>query len=146
MSEDSKAIVLHTGGDFLLPAAPLETMLATYQAKKSFIDKVLVIGVDYGTIPGAGDKPALFKAGAEKMTSFFGLAPVFEDVTVVEDWTGAGYGGETFFFYRQRCKLYRGVRLIGSAEGSCNSFESKYRYRWVTEQDVPDGLDKSKLA
>jgi hypothetical protein len=123
------AIVLMNGGDFLLPAAPLNTMLATYQAKKDFISQVLAEGVDFGKIPGAGDKPALFKAGAEKMTSFFGLAPVFEDVQTVEDWTGNDHNGEPFFFYRQRCKLYRGTRMIGSADGSCNSWEKKYRYR-----------------
>ena len=129
MTDDNKAIVLQTGGDFLLPAAPINTILATYQAKKSFIDAVLKPGVDFGTIPGAGDKPALFKAGAEKMTSFFGLAPVFEDITTIEDWTGAEHNGEPFFHYRQRCKLYRGERLIGTGEGSCNSWEKKYRYR-----------------
>lgn len=142
---NDNAIVLKTGGDFLVPAAPLQTMIATYQAKKDFIGAVLAEGVDYGKIPGAGDKPALFKAGAEKMTSFFGLAPLFEDIQAVEDWTGADHNGEAFFYYRQRCKLFRGDRLIGSAEGSCNSWEKKYRYRWLSESDVPAGLDKSKL-
>lgn len=142
---ENNAIVLRTGGDFLVPAAPLATMIATYQAKKDFISAVLAEGVDYGKIPGAGDKPALFKAGAEKMTSFFGLAPLFEDIQAVEDWTGADHAGEAFFYYRQRCKLFRGDRLIGSAEGSCNSWEKKYRYRWIAENDVPVGIDKSKL-
>jgi hypothetical protein len=142
---DTNAIVLSYGDDFLVPAAPLNTMIGTYQAKKDFITHVLAEGVDFGKIPGAGDKPALFKAGAEKMTSFFGLAPIFEDVETVEDWTGSNHGGEQFFYYRQRCILFRGIKRIGSADGSCNSWEKKYRYRWVQENDVPTHLDKSKL-
>lgn len=145
MSDNPNAIVLRNSGDFLTPAASLETMLGTYQIKLDFIHKILVRDVDFGVIPGTGAKPALFKAGAEKIASFFALAPVFEDVTIVEDWTGADHNGEPLFYYRQRCKLYRGDRLIGSAEGSCNSWESKYRYRWVPESELPAGINKSGL-
>jgi predicted RNA-binding Zn-ribbon protein involved in translation (DUF1610 family) len=127
MSEN--AIVLQTGNDFLVPAASLEQVLATYQWKKDFIESVLKVNVDYGVTPGTSDKPSLKKPGAEKMASFFGLAPVFEDVATVEDWTGEAHGNEPFFYYRQKCKLYRGDRLIASADGSCNSWEKKYRYR-----------------
>jgi hypothetical protein len=127
--DTQNAIVLQTGNDFLVPAASLESVLATYQWKKDFIETVLKRDVDYGVTPGTSDKPSLKKPGAEKMASFFGLASVFEDVKTVEDWTGAEHGGEPFFYYRQTCKLYRGDRLIGSADGSCNSWEKKYRYR-----------------
>lgn len=140
-----KEIVLQTGGDYLVPAAGLEQILATYQLKKDFIEKVLRDGVDYGVTPGTGEKPSLKKAGAEKMASFFGLAPSFTDVQVVEDWTGKEHDGEPFFYYRQRCTLWRGDRQIGAADGSCNSWEKKYRYRWVSEYDLPSGVDKSTL-
>lgn len=123
------AIVLETGNDFLVPAASLTQVLATYQWKKDFIEQVLKINVDYGVTPGTSDKPSLKKPGAEKMASFFGLAPTFDDVATVEDWTGEQHGGEPFFYYRQKCKLWRGERLIASADGSCNSWEKKYRYR-----------------
>jgi uncharacterized protein (UPF0212 family) len=63
------------------------------------------------------------------MASFFGLAPTFDDVEKVEDWTGQDHAGEPFFYYRQKCTLHRGERLIASADGSCNSWEKKYRYR-----------------
>jgi len=115
--------------NFLAPAVDVNRALMAYQAKKDFIKAVLVEGVDYGTIPGAGDKPALKKPGAEKLSNFFGLSPTFEDVAVSEDWTGENHGEEPFFYYRQRCKLYNGDRLVGSADGSCNSWEKKYRYR-----------------
>jgi hypothetical protein len=127
--ETQKAIVLQTGDDYLVPAASLEQVLATYQWKKNFIEQVLHEGTDYGVTPGTNDKPSLKKPGAEKMASFFGLAPTFEDVSIVEDWTGADHNGEPFFYYRQKVKLWRGERLIASADGSCNSWEKKYRYR-----------------
>jgi hypothetical protein len=129
MMNDTKAIVLETGNDFLVPAASLQQVLATYQWKKEFIENVLKVNVDYGVTPGTSDKPSLKKPGAEKMASFFGLAPTFDDVQAVEDWTGVDHGGEPFFYYRQKCKLWRGERLIASADGSCNSWEKKYRYR-----------------
>jgi len=113
---------------FLAPAASVNDMLAVYQAKKDFIDGILRSGVDYGTIPGS-DKPALFKPGAEKMVSFFGLSPTFDDITTIEDWTGEQHNGEPFFYYRQKCKLHKGERVIATADGSCNSWEKKYRYR-----------------
>jgi len=137
-------IVLQTGGDFLSPAAALDQVIATYQIKKSFIETVLRDGVDFGAVPGT-DKPTLKKPGAEKMATFFGLSAVFEDVKTIEDWTGQEYSGEPFFYYRQKCKLFRGERLVGSADGSCNSREKKYRYRWVGEADVPTGIDKGSI-
>ena len=113
---------------FITPVAAIQTALARYQAQKEFIDAVLRRDVDFGPIPG-GDKPALKKPGAEKLASFFGLMPRFDDVATTEDWTGEAHGGEPFFYYRQKCNLYRGDLLVASADGSCNSWEKKYRYR-----------------
>lgn len=114
---------------YLAPAAQLNTVLAAYQAKKDFIEKVLVENVDFGPPYEGSKKKVLLKPGAEKLSSFFGLAPTFEDAAAVEDWTGEQHGSEPFFFYRRRCFLHLGERIIGSAEGSCNSWETKYRYR-----------------
>ena len=40
---------------------------------QSVIQNTLTQNVDYGKIPGCGDKPALFKSGAEKITMALGL-------------------------------------------------------------------------
>jgi hypothetical protein len=128
----------------LMPAASLLVIKEVYQAKKDFIGSILREGVDFGTIPGSA-KPALYKPGAEKMSSFFNLAPSFEDIEKVEDWTGENHGGEPFFYYRIRCHMFVGDRRIASADGSCNSMETKYRYRWVGESDIPAGFEKTKL-
>jgi hypothetical protein len=140
---DQNAIVVQQPG-FLAPVIGVQQALEAYQAKKDLIDRIFKEGVDYGTIPGSS-KPSLLKAGAEKSTSFFGLHPVMADAEVVNDWTGQDHGGEPFFYYRRTCNLYRGDVLVASVDGSCNSWEKKYRYRWVDESNVPSNVDKSKL-
>ena len=113
---------------FLAPVLPVEQILQAYQAKKEIVERVLRSNVDYGTIPGSS-KDALLKPGAEKFCNFYGLNPVFVDVEIVEDWTGQDHNGEPFFYYRQRCEVFKDGVLVGSADGSCNSWEKKYRYR-----------------
>jgi hypothetical protein len=76
----------------------------------------------------------------------FGLTTRFIVVEQVEDWSGDQHGGEPIFYYWYLCQLWRGERMIAEADGSCNSRESKYRWRWVGAQDVPAGLDSAKLT
>jgi hypothetical protein len=113
----------------LMPAMDIGMAVARYQAMNQFVKAILKEGVDFGKIPGTGDKPTLLKAGAEKLTSFFGLRPTFEIVEKVEDWGGQDHGGESFFYYHYRCRLWRAGEVIAEGDGSCNSRESKYRYR-----------------
>lgn len=114
--------------EFLSPAVTVQGALQAYQAKKDLIDSIMKPNVDYGIIPGT-NKNTLLKAGAEKATSFFGLSPRFRDAVAVEDFTGKDHEGEPFFFYRRTCELWRNEHLVASVDGSCNSFEKKYRYR-----------------
>ncbi len=141
---EQNAIVVSDQAGFLAPVVSVANALAAYQAKKELIDGIMKAKVDYGVVPGS-EKPTLLKAGAEKATSFFGLHPVFSDAGVIEDWTGENHGGEPFFYYRRTCALYRGNVLVASVDGSCNSWEKKYRYRWTEESNLPIGTDKSKL-
>lgn len=128
MSEENAIIVKEEKAGFLAPVVSVKDALLAYQAKKELIDGIMKPGVDYGTIPGSS-KNTLLKAGAEKATSFFGLAARFKDAEVIEDWTGKDHDGEPFFYYRRTCELWRGNYLVASVDGSCNSFEKKYRYR-----------------
>lgn len=113
---------------FLAPAISVKGALQAYQDKKDLIDSIMKPNVDYGIIPGTS-KNTLLKAGAEKATSFFGLSARFRDAVVVEDFIGKDHEGEPFFFYRRTCELWRGDYIVASVDGSCNSFEKKYRYR-----------------
>jgi hypothetical protein len=114
--------------DFL-PVMSWQIALKRREQIVEFAKQVLKEGEDYGAIPGTSSKPVLLKAGAEKLCYFFGLEPCFEQVTEEADWTGERHGGEAFFYIRYRCQLRRGERTVGAGEGSCNSWESKYRWR-----------------
>jgi ssDNA-binding Zn-finger/Zn-ribbon topoisomerase 1 len=114
---------------FLAPATNVHGALQRYQDMKDFVEKVLRNGSDYGVIPGTGTKPTLLKPGAEKLCAFFGLAVTYHIIEKELDWMGTQHGGEPFFFFNYGVKLLRSGRLAGEGEGSCNSWEKKYRYR-----------------
>lgn len=127
-----------------LPAMSMEVALARRSAIIEFARRIMVKDQDFGEIPGAS-KPTLLKPGAEKLCNFFWLEPEFTPVAEEVDWTGAQHGGEPFCYARYRCRLVRNGRIVGAGEGSCNSWESKYRYRWVAEDQIPKGIDVSNL-
>lgn len=130
MTEQNAALVVtqEAGNYAIMPAMNVKAALQRYQDQKEFIESALRINVDFGPIPGT-KKNTLLKPGAEKLAFFFGLRPTFEDVASVEDWTGREHDGEPFFYYRSKCTLYHNGNLVASADGSCNSWEKKYRYR-----------------
>lgn len=111
-----------------MPAMTIEAAVERYNTITEFVSRVLRRDVDYGAIPGT-DKLTLLKPGAEKLTTFFGLSTRFRLIERTEDWSGEEHGGEPFFYYLYRCQLSRGDLLIAEADGSCNSRETKYRYR-----------------
>ena len=101
------------------------------------LKELLVKDVDYGTIPGT-PKPTLYQAGAQKICTFFGYAPSYS-VEEIEDWDGSRHGGEPLFYYKYTCTLMKDGKPVGQGTGSCNSWESKYRYRWSS--DAPANLE-----
>ena len=54
------------------------------------IQEVLVNNVDYGKIPGCGDKPTLFKSGAEKVLITFSLQSTYDIIQSTENFEGKG--------------------------------------------------------
>jgi hypothetical protein len=61
-------------------------------------------GLDYGVIQGCGDKPILFKPGAEKIATLFGLRESLVRLEAIKDWTGQTFG-EPFFNFEYKCTL-----------------------------------------
>jgi ribosomal protein L37AE/L43A len=90
--------------------------------------KLMKQGVDFGRIPGT-ERDVLLQPGADKLCNLFGLVVEYETDEAIEDWRGAEHGGEPFFYYKIRGRAYRGEFLMGEGVGSCNSWESKYRWR-----------------
>lgn len=79
-------------------------------------------GTHYGLVPGCGNKPTLFKAGAEKLMMTFRLAA---DPQVQEIPTDDG------ITFRVICRITNqatGV-FLGSGIGECSSKEEKYNWR-----------------
>lgn len=87
-------------------ALVMETMKATMRD-----------GEHFGKIPGCGDKPALLKAGAEKLGMVFRLKARF-DVSERD----LGHNHREYFV---KCILSDGSEGVGS----CSTMEGKYRYR-----------------
>ena len=127
-----------------MPAMSMEIALARREAIVQFTKRIMCQDQDFGVIPGT-QKPTLLKPGAEKLCNFFGLEPDYIPVEEIADWTGEGHNGEMFYYIRYRCVLRRDGRVLGVGEGSCNSWESKYRYRWLAEDQLPACVEKSKL-
>jgi hypothetical protein len=94
--------------------------------------KLMRPGVDYGKIPGTGDRPTLLKPGAEKLADFYrfaaGMAASLSEGD--DEKTPA-------IRYEVRCTLHLGTLdgpIVATGWGVCTSWEKKYRYRkeWYT--------------
>lgn len=123
-----------------LPVMQIEHMKGRFNAVNQLVKDVMQEGIHFGTIPGVA-KPSLLKPGAECVCTLFGWSPRFEIVEKIEDWDAA----EPTFYYLIRCSLYRAEQFVGEALGSANSRESKHRYRWVAESELPGHLVKDDL-
>lgn len=117
---DNKAIQLAGGDTFSLPQMQAQ-MHAIEEMKKDILRE----GVHFGTIPGCGDKPALFKSGAEKLAFRFRMAPKFRGEDNPRD---LGNGHREYIITCEMYSIITGVYL-GAGVGSCSTMEAKYRYR-----------------
>lgn len=128
----SEPTAVQRASDFM-PVFDIRLAVERKRAMTEFIGQILGNETDYGQIPGT-TKPTLLKPGAEKLASFFGLSPMFIDDKVIENW--GTDGTEPLFYYRVKCRLMKNGKVIAEAGAACSSWESKYRYRWVTEDQL----------
>jgi hypothetical protein len=84
---------------------------------------VMIEGEHYGKIPGCGDKPALFKAGAEVLATTFGLAPRFKIVRT--DLPNSHREYEVTCTLRHIASQFD----VGEGVGAATTMESKHRWR-----------------
>ena len=88
--------------------------------------ELLIAGTDYGNIPGV-DKPSLGKPGAEKICLAYRFAARVEQRLTIGDGIT-----EPTLRYDADCHLHLGSfdgPEVGVGHGSCNSWETKYRWR-----------------
>lgn len=102
---------------------------------REVLEAVMTEGEHYGKIPGCGDKPSLFKAGAEVLATTFNLAPTF----VVQETNFANGHRE----YRITCTLRHIATgaVLGEGLGICSTMESKYRWRNASRKCPNCGKD-----
>jgi hypothetical protein len=113
-----------------MPIANVQDVKERVDAIRALMKTVMVEGKDghYGKIPGCGDKPALFKSGAEKLGVLFMLTAEFKvDVRMLAD----GRHRE----FTVTCLLYSNIDadtrvLRGQGIGIGSTRESKYLYTW----------------
>lgn len=104
----------------LLEDEDLEQAEFIFSAIRAYVKRNLTEKIDYGTIPYCGNKPVLFKPGAEKLLRLFKLRPTFEIVDCIVDYE------KPLFHYHYRCSLYRFGDLAGQGDGLANSKEKKF--------------------
>ncbi len=117
---------------------PVQKIKAQVDAVRQLMNEVMVEVTEknpnghYGKIPGCGDKPALLKAGAEKLALCFKL-DLQTDTDIIE--LGGGHRE-----YRCITTVYSkgtGDRL-GNGAGCATTMETKWRYRSEsTGEEVP---------
>ena len=138
-----QTLVVSSGPDALdqfMPLLSLKDAEKRYKEMRKFVASLMIEGKDFGTIPGTA-KPTLFKPGAEKLTTFFGMRKTFQDDKTIEQFDP----DNPLFFYRRRCQLWHGDVMIVEASGSANSMEGRYRWRWVKEHELPPGTNVDDL-
>jgi len=109
---------------------------------QTVMEKVMKSDEHYGIIPGT-KKPTLLKPGAEKLCLTFRLNPDYEIIREVRE--------RDFIAYTVKCDLSHipTEQAIASGIGSCNSRETKYRYRFIDESTgdkVPSNYWDAKKA
>jgi hypothetical protein len=126
---------------FTLPdSKTLKNKLDAIQHFQSLVQSNLIQDTDYGIIPGV-KKPSLYQPGAEKIAKLLELAEYY-DIEKIEDWD------KGFFYYLIKCtlKMIGTDIVISTGLGSANSKEPKWAYRWVWPNEVPVGMDKTKMV
>ncbi len=124
-------------------------LVEVHKEVATLIANALERGRDYGTIPGAGDKPTLLKPGAERLSIAFGTFPRYSIVASEIDhdretewikrkkkWRNREFDGweeergSSLGLYRYvvRCELVRRAdgAIVGDGLGSASTLESKY--------------------
>jgi hypothetical protein len=101
------------------------------------LNKVMVKGTHYGTVPGCGAKNVLLKPGADLLAMVFRLVPQFK-----VNQTNLENGHREFDV---TCSMFNPAgELLGQGVGSASTMEKKYRYRKdaagnkVENEDIAD--------
>ena len=131
MTQDNKELVVYA--DRMKSSEPLDfaDIRKNTALVKKALREVMIKGVDYGTVPGCGEKLRLFKAGSEKLMLLFKLG-CFPDAKRTE------FSGETdeisFIVTTKIIHVPTNLEL-GFGLGSASSSEEKYKWKAATKKE-----------
>ena len=130
------ATVNASAGSLIGPVMDVAMARERLMQFQQFVKEYLVEGEDFGTIPST-PKPTLYKPGADKLCELYGLADEYEVTQRTEAFD------KGLFDYEVKCILVRKpeMTLVSSGLGSCNSYETKYRWRDSKRQCPACGKD-----
>lgn len=114
-----------TGNDY---QQAIERLKEQKNAMDDMIKNVMKDGVHFGVTEGCGDKPSLYKPGAELLLQMFRYNSDVKTVTTELDiMTPSGVRHRE---YKSTAVIYdKHGDKVASLSGSCSTLESKYRYR-----------------
>lgn len=114
--------VIKNGGREVDVPRSLQEITGQVQLIQQVMKGVMKDGEHYGKVPGCGEKPALLKAGAEKLSFTFKLTPKFKiDVCNLP-------GGHKE--YQIVCSIHSmSGMFMGEGVGAGSTMEGKYRFR-----------------
>ena len=106
---------------------------------------VLHEGSDYGTIPGAGDKPTLKKPGAEKLLQWFGFGHTMERAEVERDQDGQRLG------VTYRCTVTKGLPdgrtvVVAVCEGYAGYDEDRFFQTAEQAREKAEARERANAA
>jgi hypothetical protein len=119
-------------GSALRRIDPIKYAIIQRNLLTNFVQTQMVKGHDYGLIPGCGDKPALFKPGAERIADLFMFSINVECTSKIEDYD------KGLFAYTYKATVHRKDGTFVQCEANCNSKEKKYYERTVSEKFATD--------
>lgn len=123
-------VILGSAALALMSDAEFDANLAALELARVRADKIkralMAEGTDFGTVPGV-TKAFLWKSGAETLDKAFGLVASF----TVRRVTGDGQTEPPYSFHAHAL-IHLGSTdgpIVGEGFGTCNPWESRYRYR-----------------
>ena len=135
MAEETTVTDASTGQVYALSVAPTsenlqitisaDTAMKHLSVLQDFVKRAFTKD-DFGTLPGTGKK-MLFKSGAEKLLEIYSL---YADVEIIKEVRDTSVE-PAYIEYVVKCTIRHKVtgRIYSTELGSCNSWESKYRWR-----------------
>lgn len=103
-----------------------------------YMSEAMVAGHHYYSFKD-GDKPAITQEGAHAIVSL--MKCVIGPPEISETYHDDGH-----LSVRVRVNIFnQSGALIATGDGICSTRESKYAYRWIWDNEVPNGVDVSTL-